>query len=523
MTASPVVTEAARRRTFAIISHPDAGKTTLTEKLLLYAGVIDVAGSVRARRGRRDSTSDWMELERQRGISISSTVLRFEHHGMVFNLLDTPGHEDFSEDTFRVLAATDAAVMVIDAAKGVESRTRTLYDVARRRALPVVTFVNKCDRPGLDAIEVLDHVEAELGVAATPLTWPVGIFGDLRGVVDRRTGCYHRYRRTPGGATVAGEEVLDPVAAAALEGEAWSRAIEEVALLDATGLHHDEERYRAGQATPTLFGSALDNFGVGMLLDSLATLVPSPGPPPTVDGPHRSLDAPFTGLVFKVQANMDPAHRDHVAFVRVCTGRFERGMTLRRSSNGRQVTTKYAHTVFGNERETLDVGYPGDVVGIVSPGGVRIGETLYDGPAVELPPIPAFRPGLFAHVRAHDVSRHKQLRSGLEQLAAEGVVQLFRAGPQGPLTVAGAVGSLQFEVATYRLLHEYGAGATFEPLGVRHAREVTPSSAERLAALRGVRVLIRADGAHMAVFDTDYSLQLVQREHPELLADHRIS
>jgi len=517
MSAPSITAEAARRRTFAIISHPDAGKTTLTEKLLLYAGVIDIAGSVRARRGRRASTSDWMELERQRGISISSTVLRFERDDIVCNLLDTPGHEDFSEDTYRVLAAADAAIMVIDAAKGVESRTRTLYDVARRRGIPVVTFVNKCDRPGLEPFAVLDDIERELGTVATPLTWPVGIFGDFRGVVDRTTRTYRRFERTAGGSTAAPERHLRAVEAGELEGEEWERASEELALLDASGIVHDHDKYLAGATTPTLFGSALNNFGVGMLLDALTTLVPSPGPPTTSSGTTRPLDAPFSGLVFKVQANMDPSHRDHVAFVRVCSGRFERGMAVRRSSNTRQITTKYAHTVFGNERETVEVGYPGDIVGIVSPGGLRIGETLYDGPFVELPPIPSFTPDLFATVRAHDVSRHKQLRRGLEQLAAEGVVQLFRRPPEGPLTVAGAVGPLQFEVAAHRLLAEYNAATTFEPLGRSHTRPIRPEHADALAASYGVGVLERADGEHFAIFDSEFTVRRLLRDHPELL------
>ncbi len=519
MTRSEIVGEAARRRTFAIISHPDAGKTTLTEKLLLYSGVIGIAGSVRARHGRRASRSDWMALERQRGISVSSTVLRFERDGMVFNLLDTPGHEDFSEDTYRVLAAADAAVMVIDAAKGVEARTRTLFEVARRRGIPVVTFVNKCDRPGLDAIEILDNIERELGVRPTPLTWPVGYFGDLRGVIDRATGTYDRFQRSAGGSTIAPVEHLDDQGGAERDGVEWTRAVEELELLDATGCVHDPGSYRALTSTPTLFGSAITNFGVGALLDALVTLVPAPDPPETTDGTLRPLDAAFAGLVFKIQSNMDPAHRDHVAFVRVATGCFERGMTLKRSSNGRQLTTKFAHTMLGNERDTVELAYPGDIVGIVSPGGLEIGETLYDGPAVRFPPIPAFTPELFARVGSGDVSRHKQLRRGLDQLAAEGVVQLFHDGPQGPLTIAGAVGPLQFEVATFRLADEFGAPAVFEAMPVHHARRVDDDSASLLADQYGVRILVRADQARLAVFESEFSLSRARRDHPELFAE----
>ena len=333
----------------------------------------------------------------------------------------------------------------------------------------MLTFVNKCDRPGLDPLEILDNIERELGVLPTPLTWPVGSFGDLRGVVDRATGTYHRFERRAGGSTIAPVEHLDDRGGAAREGAEWDRAIHEIELLDATDCVHDPGSYRAGTTTPTLFGSAITNFGVGTLLDALTTLVPAPEPPETVDGSLRSLDAPFAGLVFKIQSNMDPAHRDHVAFVRVATGCFTRGMTLHRSSNGRQLTTKFAHTMLGNERDTVELAYPGDIVGIVSPGGLTIGETLYDGPPARFPPIPAFTPELFARVRSDDVSRHKQLRRGLDQLAAEGVVQLFHDGPQGPLTIAGAVGPLQFEVASFRLDDEFGAPAGFEMMGTHHA------------------------------------------------------
>ena len=376
--AARVAAEAARRRTFAIISHPDAGKTTLTEKFLLYGGALTAgAGSVKAREGRRSATSDWMELEQQRGISITSTVLQFPYRDCVVNLLDTPGHRDFSEDTYRVLAAADAAVMVLDAAKGIEPQTLKLFEVCRARGLPLLTFINKWDRPGRDALELLDEIEAQIGVTPSPVTWPVGIAGDFRGVIDRRGGDFIRFTRTARGATEAPEEVVDAERAAAEEGEAWTTAQEGHEMLSAMGLDYDEELFLGGELSPTFFGSAITNFGVRLLLDGVIDLAPAPTARLDVDGAARPLDAPFSGFVFKVQANMDKAHRDRSAFMRVCSGQFERGMVVTHDATGKPFATKYAHTVNGADRETLDVAYPGDVVGLVNATDVRVGDTLW--------------------------------------------------------------------------------------------------------------------------------------------------
>lgn len=516
---SIVRSEAARRRTFAIISHPDAGKTTLTEKLLLYSGALSEAGAVKARRGRRSATSDWMALEQQRGISITSTVLQFEHEGVVCNLLDTPGHRDFSEDTYRVLAAADAAVMVIDAAKGVERQTLKLFEVARDRGLPLLTFVNKFDRPGLEALALLDDVEGRIGVRPTPLTWPVGIAGDLRGVFDRRSGAYHRFVRTARGTTVAPEEIVDHARAADLEGPAWEKAVEELALLDAVGADHDLKRFLAGETTPVLFGSALTNFGVRMLLCAIVDLVPAPSARPGLGGEARYLDAEFAGQVFKVQANMDPAHRDRLAFVRVCSGRFERGMTVTHATTRRPFVTKYAHQLFGRERETVEVAWPGDVVGLVNATELRIGDTLFAGEPVCFPPIPSFTAEHFATARPDDVSRTKRFRRALEQLAAEGVIQMFRTDDADPVPVVGAVGPMQFDVALHRLEHEFHAPGRFERYGYAHAQRTDSSSAEVLRTLRGVRVLSRSDGARFALFESTFWVDRHRRDHPELLLD----
>ena len=515
----PVTAEAARRRTFAIISHPDAGKTTLTEKFLLYAGAVAEAGAVKARAGRRRATSDWMALEQQRGISITSTVLQFTYRHHVVNLLDTPGHRDFSEDTYRVLAAADAAVMVLDVAKGVESQTLKLFEVCRARSLPVLTFLNKYDRPGRDPLALLDEIEAQIGLRPTPVTWPVGIPGDFRGVIDRRDGTFVRYLRTAHGATTAPEERIGPARAAAEEGRAWHEARETASLLEEVDATLDVASFLAGESSPLFVGSALTNFGVRHLLDAVVDLAPPAAARPSDDGLLRSLDAPFAGFVFKIQANMDPAHRDHVAFVRVCSGRFTRGMTLVHGPSGRPFSTKYAASIFGSERDTIDVAYPGDIVGLVNAGGLQIGDTLYDAEPVAFPPIATFAPELFASVRPRDTGRHKQFHRGLAQLEREGVVQVLRDPDGDPVPVLAAVGAMQFEVFAHRLAHEFGAEADLVPAPYKAARRTDPATGEHLRRVPGARVLARADGTLLALFDNPYHLQRLEQDHPDWRLD----
>ncbi|HXH56178.1 peptide chain release factor 3 [Iamia sp.] len=514
-------TEAARRRTFAIISHPDAGKTTLTEKFLLYGGALTTgAGSVKAREGRRSVTSDWMDMERQRGISITSTVLQFPYRGHVVNLLDTPGHRDFSEDTYRVLAAADAAVMVLDAAKGIEPQTLKLFEVCRERGLPLITFINKWDRPGRDPLEVIDEVEARIGVVPTPLTWPVGLSGDFRGVVDRRTGDYVRFTRVARGATEAPEETLGAAAAEATEGEAWTRAADELSLLDEVGADHDDELFRAGETSPTFFGSALTNFGVRLLLDAVVDLAPSPSSRLDQGDKERPLDSPFSGLVFKVQSNMDKAHRDRIAYLRVSSGRFERGMVVTHARTHKPFATKYAHSVFGQERETVEVAWPGDVVGLVNATDVRVGDTLYLDEHVAYPEIPSFAPEQFAVARVRDTAKAKQFRRGVAQLDEEGVVQVLRdldLGDQAP--VLAAVGPMQFEVAVHRLETEFGAPVELSPTGYTVARVTDEVSTVPLRSMRGVTVLQRADGTRLALFESKFWLDRVVAEQPDLVLD----
>ncbi len=428
------IAEAERRRTFAIISHPDAGKTTLTEKFLLYSGAVQEAGSVHAREGRRSARSDWMELEQQRGISISSTVMQFPYGDHIMNLLDTPGHRDFSEDTYRVLSAVDAVVMVLDAAKGIEAQTLKLFQVCRSRNLPVITFLNKYDRPGRNPLELLDEIEKQIQLRPTPVTWPVGDGQDFRGLIDRRTGTYTKFTRTARGSSAAVEETSDLAEASAAgsveHSQAWKTALDECSLLDAIGADVDLPSFLAGQSTPVFVGSALTNFGVRLLLDAVIDMAPSPSPRVDRDDVPRALDSPFSAFVFKVQANMDPSHRDRIAFARICSGRFERGMSVTNQRTGRDLTTKYATTAFGPDRETVDEAFPGDVVGLVNASGVQLGDTLFDagyaGLSVEFPPIPRFSPEVFARARPLDNGRFKQFRKGLAQLDEEGVVQVLR-------------------------------------------------------------------------------------------------
>ncbi|MFN0026476.1 MAG: peptide chain release factor 3 [Acidimicrobiales bacterium] len=518
--------EAARRRTFAIISHPDAGKTTLTEKFLLYGGALMGAGAVKARDGRRAAASDWMELEQKRGISITSTALQFPYKGCQVNLLDTPGHRDFSEDTYRVLAACDAAVMVLDSAKGIEPQTLKLFEVCRERRLPLLTFFNKWDRPGRDTLELLDEVEKLLGLPAVPVTWPVGFAGDFRGVVDRRDGSYTRYVRVARGAQMAPEELIDPARAAAEEGKAWEVAQEELELLTQVGADLDTKAFLANESTPTFFGSALTNFGVGKLLDCVVELVPPPEPRADINGEARSLDDPFSGFVFKVQANMDPSHRDRVAFIRVCSGRFERGMIVTQGRTGKPFNTKYAATMFGQDRETVEEAFPGDVVGLVNATDVRVGDSLFDptGPPVTFPPIPSFAPEFFMSARVLDTGRFKQFRRGIAQLDEEGVVQVLRDPELGDSSpVLAAVGRLQFEVASFRLENEFGAASELTPTSYRVARRTDEASEPALRRMRGVTVLRRADGTRLALFESPYWLERVEADNPELLLERLVA
>lgn len=471
--------EVARRRTFAIISHPDAGKTTLTEKFLLYAGAVDEAGSVRARKNARFAASDWMEMERERGISVTSTVLEFEHAGYRFNLLDTPGHQDFSEDTYRTLVAADSAIMVLDAAKGIEPQTRKLYEVCRTRRIPIITFVNKMDHDALDPLELLDHVESTLGIAPAPLTWPIGDGPFFQGVYDLRNQRVLRFERTTGGRfrapVVEGDlQDTDGSLTAAIGQDALERLREATSIAVEAGHAWDRQAFLEGRLTPVFFGSALNNFGIESLLEAVSQFAPPPQPREAKRGEIAVETEAFSGFVFKMQANMDPKHRDCMAFVRVCSGRFERDMAAHHSASGKRIRLSRSQRVFGQERETVDEAYPGDIIGIANAGGIGIGDTLTTDPSIEFQAIPRFEPERFARLRSDDVQRNKQFQKGLEQLEREGAVQVLWS-PDGSRSapILAAVGDLQFEVAARRLQDEYG---------VETRTEVLPHTTLRLVA-----------------------------------------
>ncbi|MEX1005407.1 MAG: peptide chain release factor 3 [Acidimicrobiia bacterium] len=518
--ADAISTEARRRRTFAIISHPDAGKTTLTEKLLLFSGAIGEAGAVGARSGRREVTSDWMEMERARGISITSTVLQFEVGDRLFNLLDTPGHRDFSEDTYRVLSAVDSAVIVIDGAKGIEAQTLKLFQVAQARGIPLITFVNKCDRPGMAPLELLDDIERQLGITATPVTWPVGIGRDFQGVVDRRDGTFWEFERTARGTRIGAEHELKLDAETAAGDEWREGALGELELLDEVEANHDPKRFMAGETTPVFFGSALWNFGVRLLLDAVDTMAPSPLPREDGDGVPRALDDGVSGFVFKIQANLDPRHRDRVAYMRLCTGMFERGMALVSHRTGRSLTTKYAQQVFGRDRDTVEVGYPGDIIGLVNASDLLIGDTLSLEGDVRYPPIPTFAPEFFRVARNLDTARYKQFRKGITQLDEEGVIQILRTEAGGDREpILAAVGEMQYEVALHRLQHEFNAEVLFESTPWNVARRTDDSGIEVLEGIRGVEVARRSTGVPVALFTNRHRLEAIERDHPDLLLD----
>jgi peptide chain release factor 3 len=478
---SAIARETARRRTFAIISHPDAGKTTLTEKLLLFAGAIHIAGSVKARKASRHATSDWMEIEKQRGISVASSVMQMEFRGHVINLLDTPGHQDFSEDTYRVLTAVDAALMVIDSVNGVEAQTIRLLEVCRARNTPIITFINKLDREGKEPLTVLDEIEKVLRMPTVPFTWPIGMGKRFGGVFDIRNDQMRVFK--PGEDRRADDEEfiegIDNPESERRFGDAFTHARGEIELLEGASHEFHREEFLRGEQTPVFFGSAINNFGVHEVLDALIDLAPPPGPKAAVQRIVEPTEDKFTGVVFKIQANMDPAHRDRVAFIRVASGRFERGMKLKSSRTGKEVKTASAVSFLSQRREILEDAYPGDIIGIPNRGLLQLGDTLTEGETLQFTGLPFFAPEIFHTVEVADPIRNKQLRTGLQQLGEEGAIQVFRPMQGGPLLL-GAVGPLQLDVVAHRLENEYQARARMSPSSYRLARWVTAAEPAEL-------------------------------------------
>lgn len=507
-----VLHEASIRRTFAIISHPDAGKTTLTEKLLLYGGAIREAGAVKSRKAGKAALSDWMAIEQERGISVTSSVLRFEKDGIKYNLLDTPGHKDFSEDTLRTLVAADCALMVIDVAKGVETQTEKLYEVCKLRGTPVITFVNKCDRPGMSPLEVLSDIENKLGLRPIAATWPVGYGGEFEGVYDLKNQELHRYTKVEHGAYVAEAEVTDLAT-----GLAKSRINhgDKAELLEIVELIGDEfaemamADFLSGKVSPVFFGSALNNFGLDLFLSHFSGLAPSPQAYVADTGKARGIGEGFSGFIFKMQANMNPDHRDCTAFVRIASGKFRRGMDVVLSDTGKKVKLSTPHSLMGDERELLEEAYPGDILALFNPGGFRIGSTLSEKEKVRFDVIPLFSPEHFMKASSRDPFKRKQLREGLQQLSEEGVVHVFEVpNGVGNELLLGTVGALQFDVVKHRMMSEYNVEITLSPVPYHTARWLPNDDTVigKLSKSYSTAVTYDLDGNPIVLFDSAYAL-----------------
>jgi peptide chain release factor 3 len=508
-----ITKEIQKRRTFAIISHPDAGKTTLTEKLLLYGGAVQLAGSVTARKNQRATTSDWMELEKKRGISISSTVLQFDYDGYRINLLDTPGHKDFSEDTYRVLTAVDAVVMVIDSAKGIEAQTRKLFEVCRQRGVPIFTFMNKCDRPMRDPLTLLDELEKVLGIGAFPVNWPIGTGFDFQGVYERRAKQVYLFERTVGGQYRAPVEVgalSDPIIRERLDDQTFLKVTEELEMLELAGETFDESAVLAGRTTPVFFGSGVNNFGVQLLLDGFLRHSPPPKARLMAGTPIAPENPAFSGFIFKIQANMDPRHRDRIAFLRVCSGKFERDMTVLHPRSEKKVRLSSSHKLFGNERETVDEAYPGDIIGLVGHSDFGIGDTLTTDPSICYKEIPRFTPEAFAYLHNPNTGKYKQFRQGLDQWLQEGVLQVLHLRDSATkIPLLAAVGPLQFEVVQFRLESEYGAESRLESAPWSVVRWLPPEfkdpELDALSLPTGARVAFDMSQHPVVLFQNDWS------------------
>lgn len=500
-----------KRRTFAIISHPDAGKTTLTEKLLLFGGAIREAGAVKARRAQQHARSDWMEIERQRGISVTSTVLQFDYQGYRVNLLDTPGHQDFSEDTYRTLLAADSVVMVLDAAKGVEEQTIKLYQVARRRQIPVFTFVNKLDRESREPWEILEEIERILGISTYAVNWPVGMGLGFQGLYDRNSRLFEQFNRQDR------EFTKMPLQTAALDAHDRQRLEQDLELLDGAGEAFDRGMVEEGLLTPVYFGSAMANFGVQTFLNGFLTMAPMPRPRPSADGIVSPEATFFSGFIFKIQANMNPAHRDRVAFMRICSGRFERNMAVTHTRTGRSIRLAQPQQFMAQDRSIIDEAYPGDVIGLHDTGLLYIGDTLSESPRLTFVGFPRFSPEHFAEVELKYTLKHKQYQRGLDELVQEGLLQRFRPDDLGPQTFLGVVGPLQFDVLQYRLQHEYGVEVSLRTLAYTMARWVVDGPAQlEFGRFDRARLVVDDDGQRVLLLEDQRTLERLAEKYPSL-------
>ena len=510
-----------KRRNFAIISHPDAGKTTLTEKLLLYGGAIQQAGAVKARGNQRKATSDWMEIEKQRGISITSTVLQFAYEESVINLLDTPGHQDFSEDTYRTLAAADNAVMLEDAAKGLEPQTRKLFEVCKMRKIPIFTFINKMDRPGRDPLSLLDEIESELGLITLPVNWPIGSGDEFKGVIDRINKEIILFDKASRGKQSAERRINlnDPDIGKYFEKGFLNNAMEELELLDEAGAKFDNEKVSNGDMTPVFFGSAMTNFGVRPFLNSFLTMAKKPSSRSSNKGYVEPTNGQFSGFVFKLQANMDPKHRDRVAFVRICSGRFEKDMSVKHSRTGKTIRLSRPQKIFGQDREVVDDAYPGDIIGLNNPGMFSIGDTLYTGSHIEYEGIPCFSPEIFSWLRNPNPSAFKNFRKGVNELREEGAVQiLYDIDESKRDPILAAVGQLQLDVVTHRLKNEYGVDSLLESMPYQLARWISEgwSALDEIGRVFNCKIVKDSWNRPVILFKNDWNLNQILEDHPKL-------
>lgn len=509
-----------RRRTFAIISHPDAGKTTLTEKLLLFGGAIRLAGTVKGRKSQKHATSDWMEIEQQRGISVTSSVMQFTYQDYKVNILDTPGHQDFSEDTYRTLTAADCAVMLIDAAKGVEAQTIKLFEVCRMKSIPIFTFINKMDRHGKEPLELLEEIESVLGIRSCPMNWPVGMGRDFKGIYDREKNRLELFNTQEKRNFIPlGEEgIANPLIKTVMDESLYQKLTEDISLLDIAGDHFDLAQICAGQLTPVFFGSAITNFGVQTFLDDFLTLAPSPAARKSSVGMIDPVKVPFSGFVFKIQANMNPAHRDRIAFLRICSGKFERGMMVNHARLGKKVRLAQPQQFLAQGRDIIDEAYPGDIIGLFDPGIFLIGDTLCEEGSFQFEKLPQFSPEFFARVTARDAMKHKHFQKGIHQLAEEGAVQIFHTTDRTEDLIIGVIGQLQFEVFEYRLKAEYGVDISLYHLPYSVARWIKSEKPVDIRRIHsGSSYCVKdQDNRIVVLFENEFGFGWVRDKNPNI-------
>jgi len=508
--------EVDKRRTFAIIAHPDAGKTTLTEKLLLFGGAIRLAGSVKARKANRHATSDWMEIEKQRGISVTSSVMQFDYIGHRVNILDTPGHQDFSEDTYRTLTAADSAVMLIDVAKGVEQQTIKLFQVCRQRGIPIFTFINKLDREGKSPFDLMEELEQVLGIRSVPMNWPIGSGRELCGVYDRVKNQVELFQGKDHSVIevrkVSGYD--DPIIREMAGDYLADQLISDLELLDVAGDQFDYEKVRAGELTPIFFGSAVNNFGVQTFLENFLQLAPKPGAKQSETGPVEPYDEKFSGYVFKIQANMNPAHRDRIAFLRICSGRFERGMAVKHVRNGKTIKLSQPQQFLAQDRDIVDVAYPGDIIGLFDSGNFRIGDSLAQGKDIVFNELPTFSPEIFAKVIVKNALKHKQYQKGIDQLTEEGTIQVFYSAGGFEETILGVVGQLQFEVFQHRMQAEYGVEVQLHHMTFQFARWIAEEKVDPSKFRINSTLVKDKKGNYVALFENEYAMRTAIEKNP---------